>query len=213
MKFLCACLSVLTLLAACGKSDDSSSDSSGDGSGSKSGSSNPSSDGNQPKKAVEDFSKPYLTEERMGNFMNSIKERQTPFGILAEGGTMGALNPGIRLDEMNAFARKHKFADAEEYIGAWGRVFATWMTVKMEESNKAAISTSETVLKTLEDELKKPDLDPEMRKALEEQVKNSREQIEELKKPQENEINKQDLEVMRKHAKEYEEALNERKKK
>jgi hypothetical protein len=210
MKFLVACLSVVLLLGACGKSEDSASESKGDGSGSK-GDTSPSTS-NEPKRPYEDQSKPYITEERMGNLLNSLKERQNPFEILSEGGAIGAVT-GSSLESMNAFARKHKFADAEEYMGAWGRVFAAYLAVKMEDVNKAAISGSESQLKMIEAELKKPDLDPEIRKGWEEQAKSLREQLEEARKPQDTEMNKQDLEVMRKHSKEYEEALNQQKKK
>jgi hypothetical protein len=211
MKHLFAIVSAVLFLAGCGKSDDSSSDSSSSSSSDSSGGDQGSEHRDEPKQPVEDYSKPYVTEERMGNFLASLKEHQNPFEIMAKGGVVAGLT-GSRLEETNAFARKYKFKDAAEYIGAWARVFATWMAVKMEETAVLQAEGYDIQIKTMETELKKPDLAPEVRTAYENQLKQIKDAQAEAKKPKESQVPKEDLAVMKKHAKEYEALLNEKKK-
>src|SRR5688572_1275653 len=156
MKPILACLSLVLFLAACGKSEDESSNSASSGGGdASSGDSGSGSSAEEPKKPYEDLSKPYLTEQRVGNMINSLKEQENPFEILARGGVWTGSS---RVNEANAFARKHGFADTEEYLAAWGRTFSTWMAVKMEGANQKSIEGYETMLKVAETEMNKPDV-------------------------------------------------------
>ena len=205
MKRLMLGAALLLLVGACKKSEDSSADSSSPESSGGSTSQPRIIEGEEPKKPVQDFSKPWLNEKRMKGMIESLKEKGNPFEIFASG---SVFNPGGRLNEFNAFARKHGFADAEEYVGAWGRTFGTWMLMSQEDAKVAAAKGYDIQIETLEKELKKPDLAPETRKAYEESLKQVKDAKAESLKPSEETCTKEDMDVMRKHSAEFVAAMN-----
>jgi hypothetical protein len=199
MKMLTWCGGLMLLLAACGKSDDDSSGSSDDGSRS---SSTGGSAGDQP---WDDTSKPYLSEKRMGGFIESLKDSNGPFDAISKG-KVSAFNAGQRMDEFEAAARKHGFASGAEYIGVWLRINAAQMQAMQADSNQMMVKTHEDSIRRFEEDLKKPDLTPEVRQMYQDQIKSSKAALEALKQPQEG-VNAQDVEVYKKHRPAYEEAM------
>jgi hypothetical protein len=200
MKTICACMSVALLLAACGKPEDSSSDSSSsDGGGSKS-----SSTGDE--KPWDDLTKPYLSDKNMGNFIESLKDANGPFDAVSKG-KVTALNMQGRMNEFEASAKKHGFASGDEYLGAWMRINATMMQVMQDDGNQSMINMHEASIRSYQETLKKPEVTPEMRQVLEDQIKNSNETLEALKQPREGGVNAKDIETFKKHKAAFEEAM------
>jgi hypothetical protein len=199
MKLL-AVFASLVFLAGCGKSDDSSSNSS-DGGGS-----NASKEPSDPKKQWDDVSKPYLDDKKMGNFIESLKDANGPFDAISKG-KVTAFNTGKVMDEFEASAKKHGFASGEEYIGAWTRIMATYGQIQQAEANESMIQMHEEVIKSNQETLKKPDVTPEMKQTLQDQIKGSQEALAALKKPPEGGVNAKDIETFKKNRAAFEESM------
>ena len=201
MKLLMLCLSAAFLFAACGKSDDASTSS--DGSSSDSTSKTKPADGDKP---WEDLSKPYLDDKKMGSFVESLKDANGPFDAVSKG-KINAFNAGAKMEEFEAAAKKHGFESGAEYLGAWMRIGAAMTQVMHDESNQSMIQMHEETIKTSQESLKKPDLTPEVKQMLENQIKSSQETIAVLKQPREESVNAKDVEAYKKHRAAFEEAM------
>jgi hypothetical protein len=199
MKLL-AVFASLVILAGCGKSDSPSSDSS-DGGGS---SSNPGS--SDPKKPWDDVSKPYLDDKKMGNFIESLKDANGPFDAISKG-KVSAFNTGKVMDEFETASKKHGFASGEEYLGAWTRIMAAYSQIMQEDSNQSMVAMHEETIKNHRETLKKPDVTPEMKQTLEDQIKSSQEALAALKQPREGGVNAKDIETFKKHRGAFEESM------
>lgn len=207
MKQLMVGMSMAMILAACGKSDDPSADSGGgDGSGDSSGAG--SNDGAKP---WDDVKKPFLSEQKMGNFVASLKDANTPFGVFESG--MTGFNTESKLKEFDAAVRKHGFKDGEEYLAVWSRIIAAQTQVMQNESSEAMIKAQEESIKNAQEALKKPDTTPEAKQIFEQHIKGAQQSIEAYKKMNMTHVNEQDIAVYKKHKAEFEAAFNERKKK
>jgi len=201
MRVLIACVSVVVLFAACGKSEDSSSSNSSDGGG-KSGT---AAAAEHPR---DDMTKPYLSEAKVGNFIKSLEGDRNVIDILTmDNSLLSAAQSGKRLSELEALAKKHGFENTEDYLAVWARLMAANMTIGAETTMKSTREMYETTLKNSEEQLKRKDLTPELREMNEAQAKAARETLEELKKPQEKPINDKDLELFRKHKAAFDEAM------
>lgn len=149
------------------------------------------------RKAIEDYSLPYLTDEKMVKFIASMKEERNPFELMfREGGQVRGLGEMTgKLEELNASARRYGFKDYEDYLSVWGRIVVG-------ELQLAGVEMMEETIKSTEDELKKPDLDPDTRKAYEEQIEASRKSLAEMK----TELNEADLALVKKYRAQIDEA-------
>ncbi len=201
MKLLFIFMSVACLVSACGKSDDPSSSSADGGAGSKGGST--SADGDKP---WDDPAKPYLSDKKMGDFIDSLKDSNGPFDAVSKG-KVTAFNAGARMDEFEASAKKHGFESGAEYLGAWVRINTAMVQVMQDESNESMIKTHEEMIRNAQEGLKAPGVTPEMRQSYEEQIKGSKETLAALKQPREGGVNAKDIETFKKHKAAFEEAM------
>ena len=200
MKLL-AFFASIAILAGCGKSDDPTSDSSGGG-----GPGSSSAKGADAEKPWDDQTKPYLTEKKMGSFIESLKDANGPFDAVIKG-KVTAFNAGKVMDDFEAAAKKHGFASGEEYLGAWMRINGAYMQVLQDESNEAMIKMHEETIKSHQETLKKSDLSPEAKQTLEDQIKGSQETIKALRQPREEGVNAKDVETFKKHRAAFEESM------
>lgn len=151
--------------------------------------------------AQDDYTKPYLTEEKMTKFISSMKEEHNPFEVVfKQGGGINSLGEmQSRLEEFNAFARKYGFHDYQDYTAVWGRIVVGQTQIWGE-------SMTEKSIKDAEKELQKPNLSPEMRQLYQDQVKSGRESLADLKKADASALNEADLALVKKYLPQIEEA-------
>lgn len=152
--------------------------------------------------AANDYSKPYLTDDKMQKFLTSMKEEHNPLELVfKQGGQMQ--NPATvneRLDEFNAYARKYGFQDYQDYIAVWGRIMAGQMQMFGEKTFQDMISGAQA-------ELKKPDLAPEMRKVYEDQITTAQKSLDDMHNgSSRSSINSADMELVKKYNAEIEAA-------
>jgi len=161
-----------------------------------------------PTDAQNDYMKAYLTDEKMTKFIGSLREEMNPFEVIfKEGGqARGMADLQNRIEEFNGYARKHGFADYADYMAVWGRIMVGEMVIASEEMTKGMITSMEESIKTAEENLKKPDLDPEWKKIYEEQIVDSRKSIEDMRKPEEASLNAADLALVAKYKAQLDEA-------
>jgi uncharacterized protein YeeX (DUF496 family) len=161
-----------------------------------------------PANVQNDYTKPYLTEEKMTKFIESMKEDVNPFEVLFKGGQMMNMSDiEKRAQEYNGFAQKYGFADFADYMAVWGRIMVGDMTIAGEKMKKDMIQGMEDAIKSAEEQLKKPDLSPDMRTMYEEQIKNSKESIEGFQKPDEAPgLNAEDVALVAKYKAQIDEA-------
>lgn len=127
--------------------------------------------------AANDYSKPYLTDEKMQQFLASMKEEHNPLELMFKPGGQ-AQNPaslGARMEEFNSFARKYGFQDYQDYTGVWGRITVGEMQIW-------GAKTFEDMISGAQAELKKPDLAPEMRKIYEDQITTAQKGLDDMNK-------------------------------
>ena len=140
-----------------------------------------------------DYSKPYLTDDKMQQFLASMKEEHNPLELIFRpGGQMQ--NPASmneRIDEFNSFAHKYGFQDYQDYTAVWGRITAGEMQLW-------GAKTFEDMISGAHAELKKPDLAPEMRKIYEDQITSSQKALDDLNKKNTN-VNAADMELVKKY--------------
>jgi hypothetical protein len=115
-----------------------------------------------------------------------------------------------KLEEFNAFARKHGFRDFDEYSAVWGRVFVGRMQLAAEASRRRMLESTERSLREAEEQLRQPGLSPEMKEVYESQVQANRELLERLRRPDPSSLNEADLALVRKFLPEIEAAEKQR---
>ena len=152
--------------------------------------------------AANDYTKPYLTDEKMQKFIASMKEEHNPLELVfKQGGQMqNPVTLGERLDEFNSFARRYGFQDYQDYSAVWGRILAgemqLWAADMMQESKKSL----EAMIANTQAELKKPNLTPEMRKLDEEQIASTQKALDDMNKNSGKEtVNAADMELVKKY--------------
>jgi hypothetical protein len=157
--------------------------------------------------AQNDYARPYLTDEKMARFIESLREDVNPFEVLFKGGQMMKMSDiEKKAQEYNGFARKYGFADFGDYMAVWGRIMVGEMLITSEEWKKSSVKMMEDTIRSAEESLKKPDLSPDMRTMYEEQIKSSKASIEESQKPDENPgLNAEDLALVAKYKAQIEE--------
>lgn len=164
--------------------------------------------------AQNDYAKPYLTEEKMAKFIESLQEEVNPFEVLFKGGQMMNMRDiEKRTKEYNGFAQKYGFADFGDYMAVWGRIMVGDMMIAAEKMKANMLKGMEDSIKSAEEQLKKPDLSAEMRTIYEEQVKSSKTSIEEFQKPDDTSgLNAEDLALVAKYKAQIDEATKKYKK-
>jgi len=167
-----------------------------------------------PSSAQNDYTKPYLTEEKMGKFLESMKEEMNPFEVMfsGKGGSISDITE--KLEQYNAFAKKYGFNDYADYMAVWGRITVGEMVIAGQEMNKSSIEWMQKSIATAEENLKKPDLSPEMKSMYEEQLTSSKKSLEDLQKPDTSpsSLNADDLALVAKYKAQIEEASKKYKK-
>ena len=164
--------------------------------------------------AQNDYAKPYLTEEKMTKFIESLQEDVNPFEVLFKGGQMMNMSDiEKRTQEYNGFARKYGFADFGDYMAVWGRIMVGDMMIAGEKMKTDMIKGMEESILSAEENLKKPDLSPDMRTIYEEQIKSAKTSIEEFNKPDDTSgLNAEDLALVAKYKAQIDEATKKYKK-
>ena len=142
-----------------------------------------------------DYSKPYLTDEKMQQFLASMKEEHNPLELVFKqgGGMQDPSSMAGRIDEFNSFARKYGFQDYQDYTAVWGRIMAGQMEIFGEQTFRDMISGAQA-------ELKKPDLAPEMRKVYEDQVATAQQSLDKMNNgSSSSSLNAADMELVKKY--------------
>ena len=140
-----------------------------------------------------DYSKPYLTDEKMQQFLASMKEEHNPLELMFKPGGQ-AQNPaalGDRIAEFNSFARKYGFQGYQDYTGVWGRITVGEMQIW-------GAKTFEDMISGAQAELKKPDLAPEMRKIYEDQITTAQKGLDDMNKKSSS-LNADDMGLVKKY--------------
>jgi len=91
-----------------------------------------------PSQAATDFSRPYLTQERMQGLLAALQERPDLSGPPGQGNawTPDSGTSRERIDALNAFARKHGFKDLRDYGLVLTRVWIARMRIELEDGLK-----------------------------------------------------------------------------
>jgi hypothetical protein len=145
--------------------------------------------------AANDYSKPYLTDAKMQQFLASMKEEHNPLELMFKPGgqAQNPLSLGARIEEFNSFAHKYGFQDYQDYTGVWGRITVGEMQILGEKTFEDMISGAQT-------ELKKPDLAPEMRQVYEEQITTAQKNLDDMhKNASGSAVNAADMELIKKY--------------
>jgi len=156
-----------------------------------------------------DYTKPYLTDEKMNQFLASMKEDHNPFEVMfKEGGQMrNPLDLATQLEQFNAFAHKYGFQDYQDYTAVWGRIMAGEMQMWAAAMAKESADGFQKMIDSAQADLKKPNLSPEMRKMDEEQIANMQKAIADMNKADsKSTINDADMEMVKKYKDQIEQA-------
>jgi hypothetical protein len=158
--------------------------------------------------AQNDYTKPYLTDEKMTKFVESLQEDVNPFDVLFKGGQMMNMSDiEKKTKEYNGFAQKYGFADFGDYMAVWGRIMIGDMMIASEKMTKDMIKGMEDTIRIAEENLSKPDLNAEMKTIYEEQIKSAKTSIEESQKPDDtSDLNAEDLALVAKYKAQIDEA-------
>ena len=161
-----------------------------------------------PTSAQNDYMKPYLTDDKMAKFIDSLKEDINPFNVIFQGGQGQSMSDLTeRIEEYNTFAKKYGFADYADYMSVWGRITVGQMVMAAEEMNKSSLEWMQKSVATAEENLKNPDLSPEMKSMYEEQLASSKKSVEDLQKSDTSKsLNEEDLAMVLKYKAQIEEA-------
>jgi hypothetical protein len=158
--------------------------------------------------AANDYTKPYLTDEKMAKLLASMKEEHNPFEfIFKDNSPANLLTMGSRLEEFNSFARKYGFQDYQDYTAVWGRVMAGEIQLWGEQMMKESTKTFQKTIDDAQVDLKKPNLSPEQRKFDEEQIAGAQKTIDDMNQSNDKSgLNAEDLELVKKYKDQVDEA-------
>lgn len=145
--------------------------------------------------AANDYSKPYLTDDKMQQFLASMKEEHNPLELIfKKGGAMqNPLSMGERVAEFSVFARKYGFQDYQDYTAVWGRIMAGQMQIFGQETFQNMIASAQA-------ELKKPNVAPEMQKVYREQIATAQKSLDDMNNnSSHSSVNSADMELVKKY--------------
>lgn len=157
--------------------------------------------------AANDYTKPYLTDDKMSKLLASMKEEHNPLEfIFKANGPTNLLNMQSRLEEFNSFARKYGFQDYQDYTAVWGRVTVGQLQLMGAEMMKENAKTFQKALDDAQADLKKPNLSAEQRKFDEDQIASMQKTIEDMNKPDSSGLNAADMQLVKKYKDQIDEA-------
>lgn len=154
------------------------------------------------KSALNDYSKPYLTDDKVQKLINSMQEGKNPFDFLfgTSGKAANLTNLATAVPELEAFSRKYGFDGYEDYMAVWGRIAAGEATMMAEDMLKGARQSMQESIQSTQAQLTKPDLSADMRKMYEEQIAGAQKSLDEMDKPNSaSSLNEADLELYKKY--------------
>lgn len=149
-----------------------------------------------------DYSKPYLTDDKVEKLINSMQEGKNPFDFLfgRSGKAANFTDLATAVPELEAFSRKYGFDGYEDYMAVWGRVAAGEATMMAEEMLKDARQSMQESIQSAQAQLEKPDLSADMRKMYEQQIAGAQKSLDEMNKPNSaSTLNEADLELYEKY--------------
>lgn len=154
------------------------------------------------KSALNDYSKSYLTDDKVQKLINSMQEGKNPFDFLFGKSDKAAnlTSLATAVPELETFSRKYGFDGYEDYMAVWGRVAAGEAAMMAEEMINGARQSMQESIQSAQEQLKKPDLSPDMRKMYEDQISGMQQSLDEMNKPNSaSTLNEADLEVYKKY--------------
>ncbi len=152
--------------------------------------------------AANDYTKPYLTDDKMGKFLSSMKEEHNPFELIfKKGGQMqNPIDLASRMEEFNSFARRYGFQDYQDYTAVWGRILTGEMQLWAADMKTESAKSFEKIISDAQADLKKPNLTPDQRKMDEEQIANAQKTVDDLNKSDSSSgLNDADLTLVKKY--------------
>ena len=154
-----------------------------------------------------DYTKPYLTDEKITRLIDSMKEEHNPLEMIFKKGgginTVGDMQG--RVQEFNVFARKYGFQDYQDYTAVWGRVLVGQTAIWAEGMQQDALKMIQANIDNANKELQKPDLSPDMRKVYQEQVTSGQKSLADMQK-QKPALNDADMALVKRYLPQIEEA-------
>ena len=148
-----------------------------------------------------DYTKPYLTDDKVSKLLDSMKEEHNPFEVIFKKGgganSLGELQS--RLQEFNAFAQRYGFQDYRDYTAVWGRVVVGQAQIWGEGMKQDAVKMIQGTIDNAKKELTRTDLTPDMRKMYEEQVNGGEKSLADMQKPNKSALNDNDLALVKKY--------------
>ena len=158
--------------------------------------------------AAHDFTKAYLTEDKMQKFLQSMNEGENPFEYLfaRAGGATTPADLTSRMAALDAFARKYGFQGYQDYLAVWGRIMAGEATIMGESMKQSARAMTQKTIQAAEEQLKNQNLSPDMRKIYEQQIASGKESMQQLDQPSKTELNENDLTLVKKYSPQITEA-------
>jgi hypothetical protein len=162
-----------------------------------------------PNNVQNDYTKPYLTEEKMAKFIESLQEEMNPFDVVFKGGqTQNLTDLKDKMEAFNAYAKKYGFNDYYDYMAVWGRITVGEMMIGAKDMLKGTTEWLQKSITEAEENLKKPDLSPEMKTAYEEQIASGKKSLEDMNKPDTSgsQLNESDIALVAKYKAQIEEA-------
>src|SRR5579859_327974 len=154
------------------------------------------------KSTLNDYSKPYLTDDKVQKLINSMQEGKNPFDFLfgTSGKAANLTNLATAVPELEAFSHKYGFDGYEDYMAVWGRIAAGEAAMMAEDMLKGAQQSMQESIQSAQAQLKKPDLSPDMRKMYEDQIAGIQKSLDEMNKPNSaSTLNDADLELYKKY--------------
>jgi len=151
---------------------------------------------------INDYSKPYLTDEKMQQFIASMQEEHNPLALIfKKGGQMqNPLDLANRMEEFNGFAHKYGFESYQDSTAVWGRIMVGEMQLWAADMTKDMNKTFEKMIAGAQTDLQKPDLTPERKKMDEDQIASAQKTLDDMNKnDSKSKLNAADLELVKKY--------------
>jgi hypothetical protein len=146
-----------------------------------------------------DYKVAYLTDDKIQRFIQSMGDAQNPFdAMFTKAAAAPATIPG-EVAALDAFARKYGFQSYQDYMAVWGRIMVGEMTIMTEGMKTGIRDSTQKNIQSAQDQLKNPNLTPEMRKVYEQQVASGQQELQNLDKPSPSSLNDNDLALVRKY--------------
>jgi hypothetical protein len=161
------------------------------------------------RSVANDYTKPYLTDGKMNQFLASMKEEHNPFeAIFKPGGQMrNSADLASQMERFNTFAHKYGFQDYQDYTAVWGRILAAQMQMWAAAMVKESADGFQKMIDSAQADLKKPNLSPEVRKMDEDQIANMQKAIADMNKSSsKSTLNGADMEMVEKYKDQIEQA-------